>query len=444
MLASWIRTEPLAAVLIVIALTLPLEFTQSWFPVGSVDVARLGMVVAFCLAVLQVVRRREITRPPWLLLAAVGGVLAVEALSVAVFRWPSGVRSLVGVAAFAVFAGVVVQGVRDVRVLRLVVLALVVSTAVEGVLLIAEQVTNVYLVPRPGLDVLGRRNGTFDDPNNAARLLLIGLGATLAWAATSRLSDRLRVVWAGMLVALSLGLVLTLSRTSWLLMALVLVVWVLSTVRSVRAAVGPAIVCGAFVIGLVVVPNALGRASDIPPADDGTALQVVPGDIVPDPHPSNTILDPILRAAPIDEVRRYLARAGTSMFEVHPILGVGLGGFQPKLLGPYRDFIPTSRGLKSTSLPHTDVIRIAAEEGLVGLAAWAAFLAALLLSLRRAASRIPPGLAVALGLAGLVILVASQSEGRFYTDPYLWLVVGLIGAAARFERESPEPAILRP
>ena len=43
----------------------------------------------------------------------------------------------------------------------------------------------------------------------------------------------------------------------------------------------------------------------------------------------------------------------------------------------------------------------------------------------------------AMGAGIGVILLASQTEGRYYLDPYLWLLIGLLAGAWRL---APDPA----
>jgi len=155
-----------------------------------------------------------------------------------------------------------------------------------------------------------------------------------------------------------------------------------------------------------------------------------------------TPLDPLLNALPLDIIRRYLARAGIAMFLDHPITGVGLGGFQPQLLGPYFYYIDPEYRPAPITLAHTDVIRVAAEEGLVGLAALTAFLAGIAMTLRRAmrgADGFQRIAVAATGLGLLAVFLAAQTEGRFFNDPYLWLLVGTLGALTAMARQG-QPA----
>lgn len=140
-------------------------------------------------------------------------------------------------------------------------------------------------------------------------------------------------------------------------------------------------------------------------------------------------------AAPalLDPTRTYLIAAGMAMFADHPLLGVGIGGFQPALLDTYQDYIdPEYRG-RPTTLLHTHAVQVAAEMGLVGLAAYASLVGtavwALIRRYRSAAWQHRP-LIGSVGSALLVILLGSQAEGRFYSEPYLWLFLGLLAGAA--------------
>jgi O-antigen ligase len=162
--------------------------------------------------------------------------------------------------------------------------------------------------------------------------------------------------------------------------------------------------------------------------------------LAPPTAPTSTPLDPLLNALPLDIIRRYLARAGIAMFIDHPLSGVGLGGFQPQLLGPYFYYIDPEYRPAPITLAHTDVIRIAAEEGLVGLAALVVFLAGIATTLRRALGGADGFQRIAVsatGLGLLVVFLAAQTEGRFFNDPYLWLLVGALGALATMARQAP-------
>jgi O-antigen ligase len=128
------------------------------------------------------------------------------------------------------------------------------------------------------------------------------------------------------------------------------------------------------------------------------------------------------------------------MFQDRPLLGIGLGGFAPEILGPYRSYIPEDRRSAPTSLQHTEVVRVAAETGIAGLAAFAAFILAVAIALRRAARGADPDdlvVVIAFATIGLTILLSAQMEGRFFSEPYLWLYLGALAAFVRIRTASP-------
>jgi O-antigen ligase len=97
-------------------------------------------------------------------------------------------------------------------------------------------------------------------------------------------------------------------------------------------------------------------------------------------------------------------------------------------------------------------VRVLAETGLVGFAAYLLFLAAFALmairNLRQAGWRHAMGMAL-LTIFGIIVL-ASQFEGRFTDEPYLWLLVGVsfgLPAIHRSRRlaagQAPVPAAAR-
>jgi O-antigen ligase len=123
------------------------------------------------------------------------------------------------------------------------------------------------------------------------------------------------------------------------------------------------------------------------------------------------------------------------MWEDHPIVGIGIGGFRPYILSQYIDFIPRDRMAAPVTLPHTFLSQVAAELGLVGLAVLAAFLAVLTAfvvdAVRRAKAVWLRSAATAVGLAIVVIFLSSQIAGGFLVEPYLWLAIGVLAAVHR-------------
>src|SRR6185369_17710790 len=103
-LAAAARAEPTLALLVLIVLTLPLEFTRPWFPTGSLDLARLGMIAGMVWLGWRTVTGR--LRPwPWQPIAVAAVlVIVVDVVSLAAFRWDSAPKHVVAIVAYAAFA----------------------------------------------------------------------------------------------------------------------------------------------------------------------------------------------------------------------------------------------------------------------------------------------------------------------------------------------------
>ena len=425
-LASWIRAEPALALLCVVVLAIPLEATRRYLPFGLLDAARIGMIVGVALAVWLVATRRSSLVAPRTLALPVLAIVAVEAISLVSTGWPSAPKSFLATASYAAFAAFVAQAARTRSALTALSVAFVVSGALQAGITIAQSAFEFHLFPDYPAAWIERRSGTFWDPNLLARMLVLTQTAGLGLLVGGWGSRRVRWALLGAMALMAFGLVLTGSRTGWLLFALVLVLWVPFTLRRAAGRSGLVVVAAAFALGFVLNPLAAERAGDIPqPGPPGVAAPGLPSER------TTTALDPLLDDLPIDGTRRYLARAAVAMFEDHPLSGVGLGGFQPMILGPYRAFGPGDGTGPFISLAHTDVLRVAAEEGLVGLLALGSLFAGVVVTARRALRDAGDRVRMALVVSTLgigIVALASQTEGRFYSDPYLWLFVGVLAA----------------
>jgi O-antigen ligase len=440
--------------------TLPLEISGLWFPTSLINFSRLGMLAAILIVAHRAALGRSIVVPPRPLLIGAATVIAVDVASTLASGWPNATRELGPLLFYAVFAFAVVQALTDRRRVLAAAACLLAAGAAEAALILAQEAGDFYLTQIR--EFAGRRNGTFVEPNIAARFLVLAVVVALAAARRPFAMRPTRAIAVAAL--LTVAIVLTLSRSGWLLLVLVALAWVVIGRRDPRAWLGAGVVVATFVGGLVAVPNALTRASDVPaPASGATpaytavvaparasaraltaSLEVGPPrpgrSQSAEPPAGSTPLDGILNAAPIDVIRRYLARAGVAMFLDHLLTGVGLGGFQPMILGPYFQYIPLGYQPQPVSLAHTDLIRIAAEEGLIGLAAFAVFAGGIGATIwrggRRGRDELDRVAIAAVGLGILVVFLAAQTEGRFFNDPYLWLLVGTLGALAAMARQA--------
>jgi len=125
--------------------------------------------------------------------------------------------------------------------------------------------------------------------------------------------------------------------------------------------------------------------------------------------------------------RPYLVEAGWKMFRDHPVWGVGIGGYQDSFLNDYYYF-KDPKIKANVTLSHTSAVTTIAEIGVLGAVASLFLLyrwGRLGWRLHRRSRGEARALVLGLWALSLVILLSSQTEGRFFDDPYLWLVFGL-------------------
>jgi putative inorganic carbon (HCO3(-)) transporter len=240
-----------------------------------------------------------------------------------------------------------------------------------------------------------RVNSIFWDPNIYGRylaLVIVIAMSALLWAKERRTLGLL----AGLIAVLWLGLVPTFSQSSFaaLLAGLAVLAALRWSWRWTLAAVG----AGA-ILGIVVVLFA-GGISKLSP----DRLNVETGG------------------------RSNLVSGGTDLFAQRPLWGYGAGSF-PRA---YREHIATKKAPVSVS--HTEPVTVAAEQGLIGLAAYAALLIAALWSMSSGLGRVggvgdtpgdsPPLIARAAVLATFVaLLVHTMAYAGFYEDPIAWVLL---------------------
>jgi O-antigen ligase len=287
----------------------------------------------------------------------------------------------------------------------LVVLAL----ALVGVGFVEYATRHLFLNPKViasnQLEDYFRVNSLFFDPNIYGRFLAIVMLLVAAWLLWAR---RQREVVAGALLLAVLwgGLVLTFSQSSFT--ALLVGLAILGAMRwSVRWALilsGAALVLGVVFVALApgAVHLELGNSKSADKATSG---------------------------------RYDLIKGGVKLFEDAPLVGQGSGSFARE----YRRAEHVSPE-RAASASHTIPVTVAAEQGLVGLVAYLALLAAALARLFRGARRVPERAAVA---AAFVALVAhSMMYAAFLEDPLTWTLLGAGTAMALWAavREPAAPA----
>jgi O-antigen ligase len=244
-----------------------------------------------------------------------------------------------------------------------------------------------------------RVNSLFFDPNIYGRflaLVMIALAGQLLWA------RRPRQVWqaAAALTVLWGGLVLTLSQSSFV--ALLAGLGVLAWMRFGWRWVAPP-AAAAVVVGLVLV-------------------LAFPGTLRLDLGSSEALDD-------ATSGRVGLIRGGGELALDRPILGWGSGSFAEEFRRQDK-----GSGPDAVSASHNIPITVAAEQGLVGLAAYGAFLVLALVRLLHGASRWPPRAVI--GACFVALVVHTWLYAAFLEDPITWTLLAVGAALAQAQRGS--------
>jgi O-antigen ligase len=284
----------------------------------------------------------------------------------------------------------------------LVVLAL----ALVGVGFVEYATRHLFLNPKViasnQLEDYFRVNSLFFDPNIYGRFLAVVMLLLAAWLLWAR---RQREVVAGalLLAVLWAGLVLTFSQSSFT--ALLVGLAILGAMRwSVRWAL--ILSGGALVVAVAFVALAPG-AVNLELGNSRSADKATSG-------------------------RYDLIKGGLKLFRDAPLVGQGSGSFARE----YRRAEHVSPE-RAASASHTIPVTVAAEQGVIGLVAYLALLAAALARLFRGARRVPERAAVA---AAFVALIAhSMMYAAFLEDPLTWTLLGA-GTAMALWAAVREPA----
>ena len=284
--------------------------------------------------------------------------------------------------------------------------------------------------------MIARVNATFVDPNIFARYLVLAVVANLILQYLNT-DPKKRYIYFGALLGLLAALAVTLSRSGVVTLIAVLVLLCLLIPR--KRMVQPIAVLG--LIGAVIVASR--------------------------PTVWHRLLTFRKGLGALDAQRAYLWRVSWAMFRDHPLFGVGLGGFQKSFLTHYISYKTAIPYVKGVTLSHTTILTIAAELGLVGLAALALVWVAVIWTLRelrgskfemtgtgnplpvnepekvnaaevendktsqgssRGKKNISTGYLVGVGyfLWVVAVFISSQSEARFFEDPMIWIGMGMM------------------
>jgi O-antigen ligase len=122
--------------------------------------------------------------------------------------------------------------------------------------------------------------------------------------------------------------------------------------------------------------------------------------------------------------RSNLISGGLELFAKRPLEGYGPGSFE-------RDYERHSNtsAENATSASHTIPVTVAAEQGVIGLALYAALLIVAFLVLFTGAGRAPPRIAIAACFAALVLHTWTYAD--FLEDPFTWTLLAIGVALAR-------------
>lgn len=232
-------------------------------------------------------------------------------------------------------------------------------------------------------------NSVFFDPNIFGRYLALVMVLVTAVLLYDR-RPRIQAGACGVLAILWAGMIFTLSRSS--LAALLLGLAALAALRwrakPILALGGVVVLVGIVAIALSpTVQHQLGLNQGLNNASSG---------------------------------RANLISGGIKLFEQRPLEGYGSGSFSTE----YTRHFPVSA--RSVSDSHNIPVTIAAEQGVIGLIFYAAFVVAALLMLFRGARGQPARVAVA--AAFLALLLHTMLYADFLEDPVTWTLLG-IGAA---------------
>jgi O-antigen ligase len=287
---------------------------------------------------------------------------------------------------------------------------LVMALALAGVGFVEYATRHLFLNPKViasnQLEDYFRVNSLFFDPNIYGRFLAVTMvlvAAWLLWAARPR-----EVVATAVLLAVLWGaLVLTFSQSSFAALLAGLAV-----LAALRWRTGPVIAVAA--VALCAAAAFVAVAPDTVRVDLGSS-----------------------KSADEATSGRYdLIAGGVRLFAERPVTGWGSGSFARE----YRRAEDVSAE-RATSASHTIPVTVAAEEGVVGLAAYLLVVGCAVLRLFRGARQTPWRAACAAAFAALV--VHSMMYAAFLEDPLTWALAGvgtalaLRAAAGRAEREEP-------
>lgn len=390
-IAGRIIAEPVAVTVYQLSLLLMLA-SWTWAWLGSPQENRLR------LSVLDIGMAALVGAAIWSLPGSLSPSVTLVSITRLVFLW--------------LFALSVANFVRSERDALRVVATVVGTAAASAVLAFAQGRISGFPVGTTHLDysfgevVQVRPSAFFEDPNLLGTFLSVAVIAALAKAIHSRRWVD-AVTWLAATAVCAVGLVVTLSRTAWVGVALGLVVLVLTAPRRRRVWLASAGVSLA-VVAVIMAPGAIvSRAGSIVDIERDSSIRT-----------------------------RYLMAGSTvEMIADEWVFGTGLGAYD-RAYPAYRK----PGALTSITKPHQLPLAMWAEMGILGLIAELLLVGGVVIVIRGRRHR---GWNVyeALGVAGLLaVLLQSLFQYYLYFE-YLWLFLALTVAATRFTKDAEEVSV---
>jgi O-antigen ligase len=345
-------------------------------------------------------RRREPDAPSVPLAAPLAAFLGAATLSVATARDPVGsVAHVIRLSTVLILVLVLARLLVDARRIRLILTAVYGSAAVPVLFGLFELATG------EGVELGGftRVKSTFTHPNPLAiylTILIVTGVALISRVRGIRLAAALPPLAAGLVV-----LVGTYTRSAWIaVVAGLLVVGILQSKRLV------ALMWVGLIAVVLIAPSTAARFQDL---GENTR---------PSGQPANSL------------IWRFEYWTAALQQADNPVTGIGLGG--------------VSVSTQEAKEPHNDFVRVFVETGLVGLAAYLWFCAAMVGLARQNVSAARTGLArgLGVGVAGAVtaFIVLSVVSNVLTQLVVLWYVAALATCAWAAGRLEAEPAPASP
>ena len=392
--AEWVTRYGLVA----IVLCLPLEFTTHYL---HQPIVRFVLLVVGCaLALLILSGRRALLVPQKASIVVLVLYCVASLVSWAVTRPPGSLNELLDVALYPGVGLLVYNLARAHTDHRWTWIAFLVSALYVAVVGFIAYVMHFQLwVPNPlgaiaGVLMYARREGP---------------------------------MWLAIAAAAACGIVLpmTWSRSGLVLFIFSVVLAVVMTRHRRRALTVAAVALVAFAASTAINADtrarAIGAAQTLATAVTGTSFG------------GESASGGVVTGLALEDNRKYLIAAGLQMFYDHPVLGTGFGAYQHELLTTYGRFLP--KGFDTAvshtwvdTLSHTSLVTIMAEQGVVGTVLMLLFMGLLGWEAWRSMRTHTPVERWTVVPAAMIlpIFIYSQFEGRWFQEPYLWLMFGLL------------------